>query len=135
MASGSTASIDQHFAELTDPRTRKVTYPLTNNVTMCWCQRHSLLLTIELTRTHFSRIIQTKGKTASRLTEHTRSTGAKKKPGVRRDTGFLQFTFFGRPYSSSEDFSPSFLSSSCSFLLTTSLRVTRNFSKLSEEIT
>lgn len=36
-SSSSAASIQQHFADLTDPRTRKVTYPLTNVVTMSLC--------------------------------------------------------------------------------------------------
>ena len=37
MSSSSTASIHEHFADLTDPRTRKVTYPLVNVVTMALC--------------------------------------------------------------------------------------------------
>jgi len=37
MSSSSSASIQQHFADLTDPRTRKVTYPLVNVVTMALC--------------------------------------------------------------------------------------------------
>lgn len=37
MLSSSAASIQQHFADLTDPRTRKVTYPLVNVVTMSLC--------------------------------------------------------------------------------------------------
>jgi len=36
-SSSSAASIQQHFADLTDPRTRKVTYPLVNIVTMSLC--------------------------------------------------------------------------------------------------
>ncbi|EAQ78904.1 Putative transposase [Blastopirellula marina DSM 3645] len=37
MSSSSAASIQQHFSNLTDPRTRKVTYPLVNVVTMSLC--------------------------------------------------------------------------------------------------